>query len=441
MNKTTNTIQRQKADPVLAKACHVMRHYAKAADCLISVLDPDYNVIEVSKNQASQFFCSVCTRYCGNQCGDSASDELPCSAKHRIAVNDSQRLGGSHIYRCDLGFLFWTSPFFSGEHFAGALIGSGVLGVPEQQTMERIHKISGGEVTPKQIRRHLEAFTGKNHEDVKAMAQMMLICADQLSVRNTHTETVFSDENEKPVSNTIADIDNSRETDNEVKLLAALRRGDRDEAKKIAEEFLNTSMANGGFSVMQIRAIELTALISRAAAGSNSSVISGSQDEYDKYLKKIEETQTPEELLEIIGKAIIFLSGKMFSYHGVLHSSALRKAERFIWKNYTRKISLKEIAGAAGLSAPYFSTIFREEMGIHLSHYLNRLRVAKAAASLIETSKSINCIAEDCGFEDQSWFSKIFKSNTGVSPGKYREQGGIYSLHGWIGLKEPEKTA
>jgi transcriptional regulator GlxA family with amidase domain len=67
-------------------------------------------------------------------------------------------------------------------------------------------------------------------------------------------------------------------------------------------------------------------------------------------------------------------------------------------------------------------------MGIHLSHYLNRLRVAKAAAKLVDTGHPISRIAETCGFEDQSWFSKVFKSHTGMSPGRYREQGGLYSV-------------
>ena len=434
MIKTNNTIQRQKADTVLTKACNVMRHYGKAADCLISVLDPDYNAIEASAEPIARFFCSVCTQYRGN---NSASGELPCSAKHRIAVNDSRRMGGSHIYRCDLGFLFWTSPFFYGEQFAGALIGSGVLGVTEQQAIEQIQKISGGEVPKRQIKQYLNEFPDKNYDDVKAMAQMMLICADQLSIRTT--EPLLYEENDQLYTGT--NQDSGRDTDNEIKLLASLRRGDRDEAKKITRELLNTSQSGAGS--MQIRAIELFALISRAAADSEKHCSSSDQEEYDKYLKKIEEAHNAEELFEILDMAIDFMAGKMFSFHGVLHSSALRKAERFIWKNYTRKISLKEIAGAAGLSAPYFSTIFREEMGIHLSHYLNRLRVAKAASRLIETSHSISHIAAVCGFEDQSWFSKIFKSHTGVSPGKYREQGGIFGMHGWINLKEtiPEKTA
>ena len=119
------------------------------------------------------------------------------------------------------------------------------------------------------------------------------------------------------------------------------------------------------------------------------------------------------------------MAGKFFSFQGVCHASALRKAERFIWDNYTRKISLKEIAGVSGLSAPYFSTIFKEEMGENLSSYLNRLRVQKAAAMLNETDVSISKISAACGFEDQSWFSKIFKSYTGFSPCKYRGNEGI----------------
>jgi AraC-like DNA-binding protein len=42
---------------------------------------------------------------------------------------------------------------------------------------------------------------------------------------------------------------------------------------------------------------------------------------------------------------------------------------------------------------------------------------------LTETDKTINEIAEACGFGDQSWFSKIFKGFMGLSPGKYRESG------------------
>ncbi|MDR1249956.1 MAG: AraC family transcriptional regulator, partial [Treponema sp.] len=94
--------------------------------------------------------------------------------------------------------------------------------------------------------------------------------------------------------------------------------------------------------------------------------------------------------------------------------------------------SLQEISAAAGLSAPYFSTVFKEEMGENLSSYLNRLRVEKAEHMLTETGLTLNEIASACGFEDQSWFSKIFKSFTGISPGRYRGNccGGVQDISG-----------
>jgi AraC-like DNA-binding protein len=109
-------------------------------------------------------------------------------------------------------------------------------------------------------------------------------------------------------------------------------------------------------------------------------------------------------------------------FRGVRHASALCKAERYIRENYTRKVSLQEVADISGLSAPYFSTVFKEEMGENLSSYLNRLRVDRAVDLLMETELSLSEIADSCGFEDQSWFSKIFKIYTGMSPGKYRDQ-------------------
>jgi AraC-like DNA-binding protein len=50
--------------------------------------------------------------------------------------------------------------------------------------------------------------------------------------------------------------------------------------------------------------------------------------------------------------------------------------------------------------------------------------VEKASKMLLETNFTLSEISSLCCFEDQSWFSKIFKSFTGISPGKYRSQGG-----------------
>jgi AraC-like DNA-binding protein len=173
--------------------------------------------------------------------------------------------------------------------------------------------------------------------------------------------------------------------------------------------------------------MELVVLFSRAAMkprlasqGSASPYDAAMLDANNRYFRCIQEAKNREELTDMLHIIVERMSAQIFSFQGMCHASALRKAERFIWENYTRKISLQEISAAAGLSAPYFSTIFKEEMGENLSSYLNRLRVEKARHMLAETDLTLSEIASACGFEDQSWFSKIFKSFTGISPGKYR---------------------
>jgi YesN/AraC family two-component response regulator len=139
-----------------------------------------------------------------------------------------------------------------------------------------------------------------------------------------------------------------------------------------------------------------------------------------KYMARLEQAPDEQKLYECMVTLVNNLSADLFSYKGMQHQAALRKAERFIWANYTHKISLKQIAEAGGLSAPYFSMIFKKEKGENLSVYLNRLRVEKAKLLLQDSDFSLYDIAKICGFEDQSWFSKIFKAYTGTSPGKYR---------------------
>jgi YesN/AraC family two-component response regulator len=221
-------------------------------------------------------------------------------------------------------------------------------------------------------------------------------------------------------------------------LLASLRRGDNKEAKRILDKLLDIhhKAARGDFQIFMLKAMELAVLLSRTALNNKKTKDNAASeprqkvngegsplDENCSYLKKIEESSSLEEIKEILFVITDQMAGFIFSFQGVCHFSALRKAERYIWTHYTRKISLKEIADVSGLSASYFSTIFKEEMGENLSNYINRLRVEKAATMLLTTNLPISGIANACGFEDQSWFSKTFKNFTGSTPGIFREHG------------------
>jgi two-component system, response regulator YesN len=386
MAKLSNIIQRRELEPLLNKASKVVKYYEKAANCAAYVMEPD------SETEITEL-CSFC-KHC--------SLKTSCCNIHKEAVNKARILGGSYVYMCPESYVFWTSPFYSGERFAGALFSGGIQGLQ------------------------------KNSDKVKALAQMMLICADQisgLSFNQKNIPVLVKWQNPKITQRAEEAKINPILMDMERMLLASLRRGDNIHANQILNELLDIQYKelNGNFNIFRLKALEWAVLLSRTTINSNNINDDTLLETNNCYLKKIEESANFQEIKDILFSFTEQMAERIFSFHGVRHFSAIKKAERYIWENYTKKIGLKEIADAAGLSASYFSSIFKDEMGENLSNYLNRLRVEKAAAMLTSTNIPISKIAEACGFEDQSWFSKIFKNNTGYTPGKYREQGNILS--------------
>jgi len=112
------------------------------------------------------------------------------------------------------------------------------------------------------------------------------------------------------------------------------------------------------------------------------------------------------------------------------HSSSLpqptsllvKQASAYIQQNYTRSFSLIELSESIGVSKSYLSRIFKTDTGISLWDYLNRFRIQKAKELLLLTDESITEVAADVGYEDVSYFSRVFRKIAGCSPRAYRQQ-------------------
>lgn len=100
---------------------------------------------------------------------------------------------------------------------------------------------------------------------------------------------------------------------------------------------------------------------------------------------------------------------------------AVYTACRYVEKNYAKKLRTGEIAEKCYISPNYLSEIFKKDMGIPLSAYIEQVRMEHAVRTLAEGEKLIKDIALICGFHSISYFSKRFKDIYGISPKKYRE--------------------
>ena len=412
-------INRREIEPLLLKASRLMAFYEKAVGCEALVLDKTGLCVSISTPAKLAQICELC-KSCNP--GPQGDCEYPCIQLHREAQSKAHR-GGVHVYTCEIGLSYWTSPIFAGGRFAGSCVAGQVLGLTRNEVINNFHARYG--IPVEELSGMITEVPEKNHEELQAMARLLLLSAEKLSV-NPRENTLSirkKAQNRNIESSAMSEERDEKNTlfqEKERSLLAALRRGDKGKAIEILNEILGMvgETNNEDFDFMRLKSIEMAVILSREMGNENDN-----GEIYNRCFRRLTESVTVKELGENLRYMVEHLGGGIFSFRGKCHASALRKAERFIWENYSKKISLREIADASGLSAPYFSTIFKKEMGVNLSDYLNRLRVEKATGLLTDTGLPLNEIAGICGFEDQSWFSKVFKNCMGMSPGRFREQG------------------
>lgn len=93
----------------------------------------------------------------------------------------------------------------------------------------------------------------------------------------------------------------------------------------------------------------------------------------------------------------------------------------FCMDHLDQPIDVEVMAGMAGLSRFHFSREFKKHTGLAPAAYLHELRMKKAIRMLQTEKKTVKEIAYACGYEDSSYFCRVFHRTFGVPPGSYRE--------------------
>ncbi|WP_296306520.1 AraC family transcriptional regulator [Erythrobacter sp.] len=112
-------------------------------------------------------------------------------------------------------------------------------------------------------------------------------------------------------------------------------------------------------------------------------------------------------------------------HRGGLAAWQERRATEYLGANLGSGSSLKEIAAQCGLSISHFSRAFKATFGIAPHQWLIRRRIEVAKALLKSPSLSLARVALECGFADQSHFTRVFTRIVGMGPGAWRRNYGI----------------
>ena len=204
-------------------------------------------------------------------------------------------------------------------------------------------------------------------------------------------------------------------------LIAQVKRGDVREANAVLNDLLGYVLFSQGNSldVVKSRAIELCSLLSRTAIEGGAPTDSILKLN-NHFLQNLQQINTLDTLCYKLQEIVETFSESMFNYIPSRNSELIKKAMLYISEHFSNPLTLEEVAAYVHLHPSYFSTLFKSSTGSSFKEYLNMVRIEESKRLLSNTDYSIIDIAVAVGFEDQSYFSKVFKKYTGLTPKQFR---------------------
>ncbi|SEM20186.1 transcriptional regulator, AraC family [Aquimarina amphilecti] len=151
------------------------------------------------------------------------------------------------------------------------------------------------------------------------------------------------------------------------------------------------------------------------------------KEELSEYFLRLSDQNNTEKLLNFIG--ILYRLSISENYRSIIKSNRLEidktslprisKVFEYVNKNYARKIKSETIAKELGLTTNSFCRMFKSSTGKNFISFLNEFRIKKSQELFDNSNMSISEVLYQCGFNDPSYFCKLFKKQTGISPSSY----------------------
>ena len=388
----------------------------------------------------------------GNNLLSSETGELPCFCQlvqsnpegmrrcrqaFERAGRYSYSLGESYIYSCHAGLVEWAAPIVSDETGqAGTIITGQVSMWPldEQATQEILKQIKDLNLDPEEVAKALKEVGVVPGRKVRALADMLFAAAVQIMHPGCEIlqRRRLVSEQQALLADTIQQKKLSLEEETprqprhiypfekEQELVGRVRLGDRTGAREILNEILGDILFNsaGQPQVIKARIMELLIVLSRAAVEGGANL-----DELlhlaHKYMEEMVQLEPLDELcawiVQVLDEFVDIVYVQDSKYLPVLQNAA-----DYIRENYARDLTLEEVAQAVHISPYYLSHLFKEELGVTFIGYLTKVRIEQAKILLLETNLTIQQISYMVGYQDSSYFTKVFKKLEGRTPTQFR---------------------
>ncbi|MDR1615955.1 MAG: AraC family transcriptional regulator [Syntrophomonadaceae bacterium] len=142
----------------------------------------------------------------------------------------------------------------------------------------------------------------------------------------------------------------------------------------------------------------------------------------DAYIKLADKTKKREEVFPLFAEMAVDFTERVRRARQALKpfTPSVRKCMEYIDSNFHYKITLEDLGRKTGHNPAYLCVRFKEETGVSVTDYIIGAKINEAKLLLKHEDMSVSEIANTLGFCSQSYFTKIFKEQTGETPRNYR---------------------
>lgn len=142
------------------------------------------------------------------------------------------------------------------------------------------------------------------------------------------------------------------------------------------------------------------------------------KDIYEETIEKIRQSHTVYQLKELLEDVLQMAKRQPVEKQ---FSEMTQKVIEIVQKDYRQDLTLKLVADRLHLNAVYLGQVFKKEMHNSFSQYLNQIRIKRAQQLLLHSNLNINEIADEIGYNNTNYFSKMFKKLNGITPKEFRD--------------------
>lgn len=378
------------------------------------------------------YSCGCCVGNCplADTTGISHAD---CIRAHNYGMTEAERFGGKYIYFCPLGLTCFVSPII-GEEGSMAKITVGPFLMVELQDFidceltENLHLEDAQKEKVIGLLRQIPQVEPQRVQDLSVLLFLTVGFMNNVAAENRLIEQERADLLQGQIGAYIYEVKNQTNMmrypfEKERAFLQSLTQRDMPAARRQLKELLALLFAQKGSNGewIRTRAGELLALVSRTA------VEQGAGEEQTLlWLERCQQTLPAitgfQKLSVWLYETVIGFVEGLFDYPDAKHANLIHRCIQHISAHYNEHLTLEDTAAALSHSPDYLSRIFKQETGMPFNQYLNNLRITKAKELIRYSDLRLTDISHMVGYDDQSYFTKVFKRTTGMSPSDYHKK-------------------